>query len=69
MIPRTGKMANFLDLYSIVAFLPKSIQYLLDTYSEELRGDEKDEIYYLWLRSIYEEAKRNKEFRSYLWGL
>ena len=69
VIPRTGKMANFLDLYSIVAFLPKSIQYLLDTYSEELRGDEKDEIYYLWLRSIYEEAKRNKEFRSYLRGL
>jgi len=69
VIPKTGKMANFLDLYSIVAFLPKSIQYLLDTYSEELRGDEKDEIYYLWLRSIYEEARRNKEFRSYLRGL
>ena len=69
VIPRTGKMANFLDLYSIVAFLPNSIRYLLDTYSEELRGSEKDEIYYLWLKSIYEEAKRNKEFRSYLRGL
>ena len=69
VIPKTGKMANFLDLYSIVAFLPNSIRYLLDTYSDELRGDEKDEIYYLWLKSIYEEAKRNKEFRSYLRGL
>ncbi len=69
VIPKTGKMANFLDLYSIVAFLPDSIQYLLDTYSDELRGSEKDEIYYLWLRSIYEESKRNKEFRSYLRGL
>ncbi|HID04718.1 MAG TPA: hypothetical protein EYP20_02815 [Aigarchaeota archaeon] len=62
-------MANFIDLYSIVAYLPGSIKYLLDTYSDKLKGEEKDEIYYLWLESIHGEAKRSKDFRSYLRGL
>ncbi|MGI0060641.1 MAG: type IV secretory system conjugative DNA transfer family protein, partial [Nitrosotalea sp.] len=32
LVNHTGKMANFIDLYSILAYLPKSIEYLLDTY-------------------------------------
>ncbi len=68
VLPETGKMANFMDLYAIVANLPKSIVYLLDTYSYELNKD-KDEIYRYWIKTIYEEAKRNKDFRSYLRGL
>ncbi len=68
VLPETGKMANFMDLYAIVANLPKSIEYLLDTYSFELRKG-KDEIYRYWIKTIHEEAKRNKDFRSYLRGL
>ena len=68
ILPRTGKMANFLDLYAIVSYLPHSIEYLLETYKEELNNS-KDELAELWVRTIYEEAKRNKEFRSYLRGL
>jgi len=68
IIPKTGKMANFLDLYAIVAYLPKSIEYLLEKYEEELK-DDRDELSKLWIRTIYEESKRNREFRSYLRGL
>jgi len=67
-IPETGKMANFMDLYAIVANLPRSIEYLLDTYATQLKGD-KDLIHRYWVKSIYDEAKRNKDFRSYLRGL
>ncbi|HIP43556.1 MAG TPA: DUF87 domain-containing protein [Aquifex aeolicus] len=68
ILPKTGKMVNFLDLYSIVAHLPHSIEYLLDKYDQELK-DTKDELAYLWIKSIYEEAKRNREFKSYLRSL
>ncbi len=68
ILPRTGKMANFLDLYAIVSYLPNSIEYLLEKYEEELK-DDKDELAKLWIKTIHEEARRNKEFRSYLRGL
>ncbi len=69
VLPETGKMANFMDLYAIVANLPTSIDYLLETYSYEINSRAKDEIYQLWVKTIREEAKRNKEFRNYLRGL
>ena len=69
LIPATGKMANFIDLYSIIAYLPKSIEYLIQKYESSLKGEEKDELAHLWISTIHNEAKRNKDFRSYLRGL
>jgi len=68
ILPKTGKMVNFLDLYSIVAYLPHSIEYLLERYETQLK-DSRDELAKYWIKTILEEAKRNKEFRSYLRGL
>ena len=69
LIPATGKMANFIDLYSIIAYLPGSIEYLIQKYESSLRSEEKDELAHLWISTIHNEAKRNREFRSYLRGL
>jgi len=67
ILPQTGKMVNFIDLYAVVAYLPRSIEYLLDTYS--IAGKAKNELYELWVKTIADEAKHNKEYRNYLRNL
>ncbi len=67
ILPYTGKMVNFVDLYAIVAYLPKSIEYLLSQY--DLDSKKKDELAELWLKTIVNEAKSNKEYKNYLRNL
>ncbi len=67
ILPQTGKMVNFIDLYAVVAYLPRSIEYLLDTYN--IAGKAKNELYELWIKTIGEETRRNKEYKNYLRNL
>ncbi|MFZ8859568.1 MAG: type IV secretory system conjugative DNA transfer family protein [Thermocrinis sp.] len=67
ILPQTGKMTNFIDLYAVVAYLPRSIEYLLDTYN--IAGKTKNELYELWIKTIADEARHNKEYRNYLRNL
>ena len=80
ILPKTGKMANFIDLYAILAYLigkrddegryvSGSIDYLLETYSQELSGKDKDELSRLWLKSIVQDVAGNPQFKNYLRGL
>jgi len=80
ILPKTGKMANFIDLYAILAYLigrrddkgryvSGSIDYLLETYSQELSGKDKDELSRLWLKSIIQDVAHNPQFKNYLRGL
>ncbi len=64
---QTGKMVNFIDLYAVVAYLPRSIEYLLDTYN--IAGKAKNELYELWIKTIADEARRNNEYKNYLRNL
>ncbi len=67
LVNHTGKMANFIDLYSILAYLPYSIEYLLDTYQANAKF--KDELAELWIKTIAQEAAENQNFRQFLRGL
>ena len=67
ILPQTGKMVNFIDLYAVVAYLPRSIEYLLDTYN--IMGKAKNELYELWIKTIADEARHNKEYKNYLRNL
>jgi hypothetical protein len=80
ILPKTGKMANFIDLYAILAYLigrrddkgryiSGSIDYLLETYSQELSGKDKDELSRLWLKSIIQDVASNPQYKNYLRGL
>ncbi len=66
VIPQTGKMINFIDLYALLAYLPRSVEYLLDLIED---SKDKDELAELWLKTISQEARINGDFRSYLRGL
>jgi len=66
IIPQTGKMINFIDLYALLAYLPRSVEYLLDLIKD---SKDKDELAELWLKTISQEAKINRDFRNYLRGL
>lgn len=67
LVNSTGKMANFIDLYSILAYLPQSIEYLLDTYKTNAKL--KDELAELWIKTIAQEAAENQNFKQFLRGL
>jgi hypothetical protein len=67
IFPQTGKMVNFIDLYAVVAYLPRSIEYLLETY--DMSSNSKNELYELWIKTIADEARSNKEYRNYLRNL
>ena len=67
LLPQTGKMVNFIDLYAVVAYLPRSIEYLLETYN--IAGKARNELYELWVKTIADESKHNKEYRNYLRNL
>lgn len=67
ILPYTNKMVNFLDLYAIIAYLPHSIEYLLEQYN--IGGKAKDEVAELWLKTIMQEAKQNKDYKQYLRNL
>lgn len=66
IIPQTGKMINFIDLYALLAYLPRSVEYLLENVKDK---KDKDELAELWLKTIAQEARSNRDFRSYLRGL
>lgn len=67
VIPYTNKMVNFIDLYAIIAYLPRSIEYLIDTFEPEKK--EKNELVELWIKTISQEARANREYKNYLRNL
>lgn len=67
ILPYTNKMVNFLDLYAIIGYLPRSIEYLLEQY--DIKGGVKDQIAELWLKTIMQEARQNKDYKQYLRNL
>ncbi|MEM3426853.1 MAG: type IV secretory system conjugative DNA transfer family protein [Nitrososphaerales archaeon] len=67
IIPYTEKMVNFIDLYAIIAYLPRSIEYLIEEYN--IKGKKKDELAELWIKTVAQEAKSNKDYKNYLRNL
>ena len=67
IVPETGKMMNFIDLYALIAYLPNSVEFLLETYVQNSKT--KDELAELWIKTIAQEARTNRDFRNYLRGL
>nr|WP_287069013.1 type IV secretory system conjugative DNA transfer family protein [Pyrobaculum sp.] len=67
ILPYTERMVNFIDLYAIIAYLPKSVEFLLNEYNIE--GKKKDELAELWIKTIAGEAKSNKDYKNYLRNL
>ena len=61
-----GKKFNFIDLYTIIAYLPDSIDLLL---SKVDSAKNRDKLSQAWIKGIKQEAEDDKRYTSFLAGL
>lgn len=65
-----GKAINFMDLYSTVAYVPDSIEYLYNSLaSNKSLKNRAMQIHQIWLKGILHESYKNKRFAEYISGL
>lgn len=61
-----GKKFNFIDLYTIIAYLPKSIDRLLAKIDS---SKNRDVLSNAWIKGIKQEAEEDKRYSGFLAGL
>ncbi len=61
-----GKKFNFIDLYTIIAYLPKSIDILLAKIDS---SKNRDVLSQAWIKGIKQEAEDDKRYSGFLAGL